>query len=106
MLLAFAENVSSPVQQQQQSASLLDADAVQPPSSDAGELLAQLQPPPSPQLELQLGPQEVQVEQLNSPALQWKDDQMAHCFACVVCMWLQSSMCLPDLGHTVLTLGS
>jgi hypothetical protein len=44
---------------QQEQQSLMDSQAVQPPAPSPQELLAQLQPPP--QLELQLGPQEVQV---------------------------------------------
>ncbi|CAL8467347.1 g6884 [Coccomyxa elongata] len=53
-------------QQQQHSASLLDAVALQLPASDNGELLAQLQHP-SPQVELQLGPQEWQVQSVPTP---------------------------------------
>ena len=46
-------------QHAQHPASLLDADAAPQPLLDPQHLLEQLQP--SPQLELQLGPQEVQV---------------------------------------------
>ncbi|CAK0788001.1 hypothetical protein CVIRNUC_011223 [Coccomyxa viridis] len=52
-------------QHAQHPASLLDADAAPQPLLDPQHLLQQLQP--SPQLELQLGPQEVQVQHLPPP---------------------------------------
>lgn len=53
-------------QQLQQQQSVLDAEPVQAPASSAGDLLSQLQQP-APQLELQLGPQEVQVQSIPPP---------------------------------------
>lgn len=58
----------------QQQQSLMDAEPVQQPAPSQEELIAQLQP--QPQVELQLGPQEIQVRQTAEP------DAMERCTAC------------------------